>query len=98
MENNNQMTFEQAEEKVRNEGYCDNSSQYILNDVQLDLYALYKQATVGDVEGNQPWAVQFEARSKWDAWNGKKGMPQDEAKKQYIALVQSLIDKEKSSS
>ena len=39
----------------------------------LELYALYKQATVGDVNTAQPWAVQMEARAKWDAWNTKKG-------------------------
>ena len=39
----------------------------------LELYALYKQATVGDVNTAQPWAVQMEARAKWDAWNSKKG-------------------------
>ena len=41
------------------------------------------QATVGDVEGSQPWAVQMEARAKWDAWNSVKGMPKEEAMKQY---------------
>lgn len=29
-------------------------------DVKLQYYSLFKQATVGDVTGEQPWAVQFE--------------------------------------
>jgi len=59
------------------------------NDEKLKVYALYKQASEGDVTGGQPWAVQFEARAKWDAWNALKGMSKDEAKKQYVALVDS---------
>merc|ERR1711934_1136421 len=47
-------------------------------------YGLYKQATVGDVEGGQPWSVQFEARAKWDAWNSTKGMSKEEAMQKYI--------------
>ena len=39
----------------------------------LVLYGLYKQATVGDVNTEQPWKVQVEARAKWDAWNANKG-------------------------
>ena len=47
----------------------------------------FLQATVGDVEGTQPWAVQMEARAKWDAWNSVKGMAKEEAMKQYIDIV-----------
>ena len=36
----------------------------------LQLYGLYNQATVGDVNTPQPWAVQFEARAKWDGEYG----------------------------
>jgi len=54
---------------------------------KLAFYALYKQATEGDVKGAQPWAVQLEARAKWDAWAGKKGMSREEAMKAYIDLV-----------
>lgn len=43
------------------------------NEVLLKLYALYKQATVGDVNIAQPWAVQMEARAKHDAWSELKG-------------------------
>jgi acyl-CoA-binding protein len=39
------------------------------NEEKLKFYSFYKQATEGDVQGSQPWAVQLEARSKWDAWS-----------------------------
>merc|ERR1719221_1273012 len=54
---------------------------------KLNFYKYYKQATVGNVQGSQPYRVQFEARSKWDAWNSVKDMSKDDAKKEYIALM-----------
>merc|ERR1712167_498654 len=54
------------------------------NAQKLELYGLYKQATVGDVTGSQPWAVQLEARAKWDAWNAIKGMSKEQAMQEYI--------------
>eukprot|EP00051_Salpingoeca_urceolata_P003353 m.57159 g.57159 ORF g.57159 m.57159 type:complete len:100 (+) comp12707_c0_seq1:1123-1422(+) len=57
------------------------------NEQKLTFYKLYKQATVGDVTGSQPWAVQLEARAKWDAWASIKGMAKEEAMRQYIALL-----------
>jgi len=56
----------------------------------LELYALYKQATVGDNETAQPWGIQFEARAKWDAWTKQKGVSQEDAKSQYVAYVEKL--------
>ena len=56
---------------------------------KLQVYALYKQATEGDIpaDSTQPYMVQFEARSKWDAWNAVKGTSKEDAKKKYIAEV-----------
>mmetsp|Transcript_16344 Transcript_16344/g.25488 ORF Transcript_16344/g.25488 Transcript_16344/m.25488 type:complete len:102 (-) Transcript_16344:46-351(-) len=58
------------------------------NEAKLRVYSLYKQAMVGDVEGSQPWAVQLEARAKWDAWNSRKGMSKEDAMKEYIRIVE----------
>ena len=41
----------------------------------------------------QPWAVQFEARSKWDAWTKNKGMSTESAMEKYIELVTALAAK-----
>eukprot|EP01115_Flamella_aegyptia_P009675 TRINITY_DN41493_c0_g1_i1.p1 TRINITY_DN41493_c0_g1~~TRINITY_DN41493_c0_g1_i1.p1 ORF type:complete len:89 (-),score=55.72 TRINITY_DN41493_c0_g1_i1:56-322(-) len=59
----------------------------------LDLYGLYKQATVGDNTTAQPWAVQIEARAKWEAWTKNKGTSQDDAKNKYISLVNEFKGK-----
>lgn len=56
----------------------------------LDLYSLYKQATVGDVNVPQPWAVQVEARAKWDAWNALKGVSREKAMKDYVVKARAL--------
>jgi acyl-CoA-binding protein len=62
-------------------------------DELLDLYALYKQATVGDVVGKPPHALDFKARAKHDAWTTRKGMSRDAAMKEYVELVAALVRK-----
>ena len=49
------------------------------NNKLLELYSLYKQATVGNINTSQPWAVQLEARAKWDAWKSKESLSKDQA-------------------
>ena len=75
--------FEKAVKYVREAPPSPDSS----NDQKLALYALYKQATEGDVQGAQPWAVQFEARAKWDAWNAQKGLSKEAAKQKYVETL-----------
>ncbi|MES2839759.1 MAG: acyl-CoA-binding protein [Pseudomonadota bacterium] len=60
------------------------------NATLLKIYALYKQATEGDVEGKKPGFGDMVGRAKWDAWNGFKGTGKDDAMQQYIDLIQSL--------
>lgn len=59
----------------------------------LQLYAHYKQATLGNNTAAQPWVLQVRERRKWMAWNSLEGMPVPEAANRYIALVDSLIAK-----
>jgi acyl-CoA-binding protein len=60
------------------------------NSTLLRLYALYKQGSVGDVEGKRPGFTDMVGRAKYDAWAAVKGLGRDEARKQYVALVNSL--------
>ena len=60
------------------------------NSTLLKLYALYKQATAGDVEGRRPGFTDLVGRAKYDAWAAIKGTAGDEAMNQYISLVESL--------
>ena len=55
------------------------------NATLLKIYALYKQATAGDVEGKRPGFTDMVGRAKWDAWNELKGKGADEATR--LAIV-----------
>ena len=56
----------------------------------LRLYALYKQATKGDVHGDKPGFTDIVGKYKYEAWSALKGTAQDVAKQQYVELVESL--------
>jgi acyl-CoA-binding protein len=56
-----------------------------------ELYALYKQATIGDVSGKRPGLTKVADRYKFDAWTRKKGLDRDVAKQAYIEKVDSLV-------
>lgn len=60
------------------------------NPTLLQIYGLFKQATAGDNAEKKPSFSDFVARAKWDAWTSRKGIGQDEAKQQYIDLIESL--------
>jgi diazepam-binding inhibitor (GABA receptor modulating acyl-CoA-binding protein) len=60
------------------------------NEYLLELYALYKQATAGDVDGKRPGMMDFKGRAKYDAWSERKGISKDDAMTKYVALVEKL--------
>ena len=60
------------------------------NPTLLKIYGLFKQATLGDNKEKKPSFSDFVARAKWDAWNARKGLGTEEAKRQYVALIESL--------
>jgi len=60
------------------------------NDTLLKLYALYKQATDGDVNGPKPGFFDFVNTAKYEAWSRLRGMRTDEARQKYVELVRQL--------
>ena len=62
-------------------------------DVQLRLYAYYKQATMGTIESAN--SANFDLRNafKTNAWMQISHLPIDEAKEMYITLIHSLNKK-----
>lgn len=58
--------------------------------VLLELYGLFKQASVGDVTGSRPGMLDFKGRAKFDAWASRKGMSQEAAMAAYVELVERL--------
>lgn len=59
----------------------------------LNLYGLYKQATVGDVNTDRPGMLDFAGKAKWDAWSGNKGIAKEKAETDYTAVATMLISK-----
>jgi diazepam-binding inhibitor (GABA receptor modulating acyl-CoA-binding protein) len=82
--------FNLAVEKA-NKAREDRSVQ-LNNEKLLELYGLFKQATVGDNDTTQPWAIEIKKRAKWEAWNERKGLNNSTACKLYISLVEKLIN------
>ncbi len=65
------------------------------NEEFLELYALYKQATVGDNRTSKPGMFDMKGQFKWKAWKEKSGMSQDDAADAYVSLVDELLSKYK---
>jgi len=77
-----QETFDKVSQKV--------ASIEISEENEKKLYGLYQQATQGDNISTQPWALQYDARTKWDAWTACKGMTKDDAMEHYVELYTEL--------
>jgi acyl-CoA-binding protein len=60
------------------------------NATMLKLYALYKQATSGDVAGARPGMLDMVGQAKYDAWAAVKGTTREAAMQSYIDLVETL--------
>lgn len=60
------------------------------NEDLLQLYALFKQATEGDVTGERPGGFDFKGIAKFDAWTEKKGVGKEQAMQEYVTLVERL--------
>ncbi|OGX84485.1 acyl-CoA-binding protein [Hymenobacter glacialis] len=65
-----------------------------------ELYGLYKQATAGDVnmkpgevdanEADQASGPGGLSQAQWDSWNQYKGVPEEEAKRRYVARTTEI--------
>ena len=57
------------------------------NNLKLEFYALFKQATEGDVKGKKPGLTDFVGRAKYGAWEKLKGMSAEKAMQTYIGKL-----------
>ncbi|WP_339920287.1 acyl-CoA-binding protein [uncultured Flavobacterium sp.] len=62
-------------------------------DVQLRLYACYKQATFGTLEPRQTSTYHLRDAFKTNAWMQISHLSSDEAKEQYIEIINSIVKK-----
>lgn len=84
MANDIQERFERAGREVTE------LSQAPDNLTKLRLYAFFKQGKDGDCTGARPGMLDMVGRAKYDAWKGLEGTSQDDAKQQYVDLVEEL--------
>ncbi|KAG8138921.1 hypothetical protein E2320_001725 [Naja naja] len=82
-----QADFEAAAEKIKT------LKSKPTDDELKELYGLYKQATVGDINIECPGMLDLKGRAKWEAWNLKKGISKDDAMKTYISKANEMIQK-----
>ena len=83
------MSFEDATARMSSQDVADQVSA-LSNEDKLELYGLFKQATVGDVNTERPGMFDPKGKAKWDAWKAKEGMSSDDAKAAYVSKVQAL--------
>ncbi|EGI70327.1 Acyl-CoA-binding protein-like protein [Acromyrmex echinatior] len=81
--------FEEAAEAVKA------LTKHPTDEELLELYSLFKQATVGDNNTSKPGMLDLKGKAKWEAWNKKKGTSQEVAKQAYINYANQLIEKYK---
>lgn len=79
--------FNDAADKVKN------FSKRPSDDELLELYAFFKQGTVGDNETEKPGLLDFKGKAKWEAWNKKKGTTKEAAKEAYVKLADDFAAK-----
>lgn len=53
---------------------------------------------VGDCNKEEPGSWDLAGKMKWNAWVGKKGMSQDEAKAEYINVADKIFQLYRTSS
>lgn len=78
--------FEEAQERVQE------LPERPSNEVLLDLYAYYKQGSLGDVQGKRPGMLDLKGRAKYDAWSARKGLSREDAMQAYVDLVDRLLE------
>ncbi len=62
-------------------------------DVQLRLYAFYKQATSGSAQYSQSESFDLRNAFKLNAWMQISHLSIDEAKEHYIEIINSILKK-----
>ena len=82
-------SFEEIVEKLKDPALAEKVAG-LPDDKKLEIYGLFKQATVGDVNTSRPGMLDFKGKAKWDAWEAKKGMSSDDAKAAYVDLVKEV--------
>uniref|UniRef100_A0A3Q2H1N3 Acyl-CoA binding domain containing 7 n=1 Tax=Equus caballus TaxID=9796 RepID=A0A3Q2H1N3_HORSE len=64
------------------------------DDAELkELYGLYKQSVIGDIDIECPAMLDLKGKAKWEAWNLQKGLSKEDAMSAYVSKARELIEK-----
>ena len=80
--------FEKSADEIKNK-----VNKTLTDDELKEIYALYKQATVGDVNIEKPGMMDLRGNAKWEAWSSKKGISKEDAMKKYVDRAKELKEK-----
>merc|ERR1712080_341177 len=86
--NNVMGDFNSAAETVKNK-----LNKTLSDDELKQVYGLFKQATVGDVNLPKPGMTDLRGAAKWEAWKAVEGLSKDQAQQQYVELTAKLVEK-----
>lgn len=59
----------------------------------LELHGYYKQAMYGDNSNGRPMMADIHGLAKWQHWRDLVGVPEEDARKKYIELVNKCLGK-----
>ena len=79
--------FQRASKETRN------LMRMAQKDELLKLYGLYNQGIQGDIWIQKPWCWEVESFDRWWAWKTEFGKTNEQARQEYIQLVEELIQK-----
>eukprot|EP01083_Nonionella_stella_P145332 455178_1 len=65
----------------------------VSTEIQLELYGLFKQCNIGDINIEEPTRLYYADHAKWAAWNQHKGKSTLVAKREYFDVVYEEIAK-----
>nr|XP_020455255.1 acyl-CoA-binding domain-containing protein 5 [Monopterus albus]XP_020455264.1 acyl-CoA-binding domain-containing protein 5 [Monopterus albus]XP_020455273.1 acyl-CoA-binding domain-containing protein 5 [Monopterus albus]XP_020455281.1 acyl-CoA-binding domain-containing protein 5 [Monopterus albus] len=62
------------------------------NEMMLNFYSYYKQATLGPCNTQRPHFWDAVGRAKWDAWHSLGDMPKEEAMEAYVDEMKLILE------
>ena len=59
--------------------------------LKLELYALNKQATIGDINIPKPASIlDFDGKARWEAWDRKRGFSKEQAQNKFVSKIELI--------
>ena len=84
----NQLTFKEAQTYYKK--HC-SGKKGMTKTLKLELYALNKQATIGDINIPKPASIlDFDGKARWEAWDRKRGFSKEQAQNKFVSKIELI--------